>query len=147
MFHAKRKTYTENMLERLQKSRTTKFSHGCAWFWGHIGWNFVHVTLMAPVILRVASGSLVDFVPPCFRMKCRRGGRDRREVKGAEHGNISPNIIGMNILKVKGWAEHVVRMGRREILGYRILIRNAMLREECSHYFCRYAVFSSLQLS
>jgi hypothetical protein len=81
---------------------------------------------MAPVFLKVASGCSVDFMPPCFRMKCRREGRDRSNVKGAEHGNLSPNIIGMNILKVKGWAEHVVRMGCREILGYRVLIRNVI---------------------
>jgi len=37
------------------------------------------------------------FVPLCFRMKCRRGGRDRRKVKVAKLANSSPNIIGMNI--------------------------------------------------
>jgi hypothetical protein len=41
-----------------------------------------------------------------------------------KRGISSPNIIGMKIWKVKSWAEHVEQMGRWEMLGHRILIRN-----------------------
>ena len=65
VFHAKGKTYTENVLEPLHKSRMIKFSHGCAWYCGYTGLNFLDVTLVAPVILKVASGCLVD---SCLRV-------------------------------------------------------------------------------